>query len=144
MQSILTLDGKAGLHFGSMEALATTDGQSDRERGGWHAMILDCSRNYDHTPVTCGLIDRVADRAGAGGVEIITSQFLRLEPGVKLRPHCGGGNFRWVMHLGLEVPQGVAITVGGETVRTANNCRCLIPCFLWKSDGVEIAAEDMA
>ena len=45
------------------------------------------------------------------------SQFLRLQPGVKLRPHCGEGNFRWVMHLGLDVPKGVAITVGGETVR---------------------------
>ena len=52
----------------------------------------------------------------SGGVSIITSQFLRLEPGVQLRPHCGEGNFRWVMHLGLDVPSGVAITVGGKTV----------------------------
>ena len=35
---------------------------------------------------------------------------------MQLRPHCGEGNFRWVMHLGLDVPSGVAITVGGKTV----------------------------
>ena len=50
------------------------------------------------------------------------SQFLRLQPGVKLRPHCGEGNFRWVMHLGLDVPKGVAITVGGETVHFFEFC----------------------
>jgi hypothetical protein len=123
------------------------------------AMIVDCDRNREHTPVTCGVIDRVADPAGigakkrtvplylsfpsicpepvfanhvlpgddtvahqssrrrfvaTGGVEIITAQFLRLQPGVRLRPHCGGGNFRWVMHLGLDIPEAVEITVSAH------------------------------
>jgi len=30
------------------------------------AMIVDCDRNREHTPVTCGVIDRVADPAGIG------------------------------------------------------------------------------
>lgn len=42
-----------------------------QERGGWHAMIVDCDRKRDHTPITCGVIDRVTD-PGVGGVQIIT------------------------------------------------------------------------
>ena len=34
-------------------------------------MIVDCDRKRDHTPVTCGVIDKVVDPE-VGGVEIIT------------------------------------------------------------------------
>ena len=34
-------------------------------------MIVDCDRKRDHTPVTCGVIDKVTD-PDVGGVEIIT------------------------------------------------------------------------
>jgi hypothetical protein len=109
MHKIMNVEGKGGLRFGAMEALATADGQGKRlvaaeinsvnprllnspracnltfatdllvstvlypgqERGGWHAMIVDCDRKRDHTPVTCGVIDKVTD-PDVGGVEIIT------------------------------------------------------------------------
>lgn len=35
-------------------------------------MIIDCDRKRDHTPVTCGVIDRVSDPDGVGGVTILT------------------------------------------------------------------------
>ena len=34
-------------------------------------MIVDCDRKRDHTPITCGVIDRVTD-PGVVGVQIIT------------------------------------------------------------------------
>eukprot|EP01046_Picozoa_sp_COSAG06_P072773 COSAG06_NODE_21446_length_756_cov_1.176560_1_plen_92_part_00 len=59
----VNVQGKGGLRFGAMEALATTDGQG-QERGGWHAMIVDCDRKrvryatqhthtHTHTDKTC-------------------------------------------------------------------------------------------
>ena len=41
-------------------------------------MIVDCDRKRDHTPVTCGMIDKVSDPNGVGGVKIITCDSSRV------------------------------------------------------------------
>ena len=41
--------------------------------------------------------------------------FSRLAPGTHLAAHCGPSNFRLRCHLGLLVPPGATIRVGGET-----------------------------
>eukprot|EP00051_Salpingoeca_urceolata_P025029 m.444955 g.444955 ORF g.444955 m.444955 type:complete len:302 (-) comp20300_c18_seq2:262-1167(-) len=58
-----------------------------------------------------------AAAAAAADSMVLTAQFLRLEPGGFIRPHCGSGNYRWVAHLGLVIPEGVSITVAGEQRR---------------------------
>jgi hypothetical protein len=47
--------------------------------------------------VTCALLNGEGAPAGAPKrAQVLTAQFLRLEPGTTIRPHCGMGNFRWV------------------------------------------------
>eukprot|EP01051_Picozoa_sp_SAG22_P004770 SAG22_NODE_264_length_13353_cov_34.575298_6_plen_253_part_00 len=85
-----------------------------------HAYKLDCSspESLDRqlVPATCELI-------APGGTPdpsistVLTAQLLRLQPNTTIRPHCGMGNFRWVMHLGLSVPSNVTIEVDGVVGR---------------------------
>merc|ERR1712113_1020592 len=47
--------------------------------------------------------------------EILLAQLLLMQPGTVLLEHCGNGNDRWVLHLGLDVPENVTITVANQT-----------------------------
>jgi len=42
-----------------------------------------------------------------------TAKFYLLAPGSELKPHCGQANLRLFMQLGVLVPQGATLTVGG-------------------------------
>ena len=42
-----------------------------------------------------------------------------------IRPHCGEGNHRWVVHLGFDGLDGASITVAGER-RGWERGRCLV------------------
>ena len=58
-------EGTDGLNFGAMEALASpTDGSggAEKERGGWHSMIVDCDKKRALTPETCNTLEGVADQ----------------------------------------------------------------------------------
>jgi len=41
-------------------------------------------------------------------------KFSKLRPGTHIKPHCGPTNMRLRLHLGLVVPEGLSITVGGD------------------------------
>jgi len=107
-KALLLRSGTAGLSFGSMEDYAIFDNTS--RSGGWHTKELDCAQNAWETPETCNLITDV----NMTSVAVFSVQFLRLEPGATIRPHCGPTNRRWVIHLGLDIPDNVTITVAGE------------------------------
>ncbi|XRB08228.1 aspartate beta-hydroxylase [Pycnococcus provasolii] len=53
------------------------------------------------------------------------SLFSRLTPGSKLRPHCGSTNTRLTCHLGLRVPAGCTLMVGGVS-RGWEEGRCVV------------------
>mmetsp|Transcript_119814 Transcript_119814/g.339594 ORF Transcript_119814/g.339594 Transcript_119814/m.339594 type:complete len:473 (+) Transcript_119814:154-1572(+) len=107
-RDLMSRPGPAGLSYGTMEALVAPDGSS---HGRWHAKRLDCGGAPGEAPRTCAVVRSV----NASGVRLTSAQFLRLEPGSAIRPHCGPTNTRWVAHLGLDVPGNVTITVGRET-----------------------------
>jgi len=117
---MLALAGAGGLAFGTMEGLE--ERPDDEDRGRWHSRPLRCWEAPAEAPATCAallevnelLLAAVGEDASGQRKLLYTAQFLRLEPGGHIRPHCGAGNFRWVAHLGLLVPEGVSITVGGE------------------------------
>ena len=43
-----------------------------------------------------------------------SAYFSILTPGARLRPHCGPTNIRLRVHLGISVPRGAGLRVGGE------------------------------
>ena len=113
--AMLRRSGLDGLRFGQMEGL-------DGRGGGWHARKLDCASGAERSaaPQTCSAVQRARRETS-----VFTSQFLRLEPGAVIRPHCGEGNHRWVVHLGLDGLDGASITVAGER-RGWERGRCLV------------------
>ena len=114
VRPLVEVRGQGGLRFGTMESLCPGGPDSSYgEYGGWHALPVDCKAQRARTPATCNAIDGMNRTSGTGDLEINKVQFLRLEPGVTLRPHCGETNDRWVLHLGLDIPDKVTITVGG-------------------------------
>ena len=65
MRVLMGNEGTDGLNFGAMEALASpTDGSSgaEKERGGWHSMIVDCDKKRALTPETCNTLEGVVDQ----------------------------------------------------------------------------------
>lgn len=89
-------------------------------RGAWREIVLygggrRVDGNCAMCPAAAAAADAVASAASlalAGGGEILLSI---LDPGTHLRPHCGPSNNRLTVHLGLVVPPGCSITVGGDT-----------------------------
>jgi len=134
--ALLNRNGNEGLAYGTMESLAKPTGS---DKGGWHAKKLDCkdAKKRSETPLTCEVIDRTRREAG----EIFTAQFLRLQPGTYLRPHCGEGNFRWVVHLGLEGLAGTKITVAGEQ-RPWLHKKCIVFDDSYRHSVVHEGSED--
>lgn len=107
-RGLIDLPKRKGLSFGNMQGLALP---GNIEREGWHEKALECMHRRSETPVGCEVLDAVALTFGSSRV---IGMFLRLQPGAVLRPHCGASNDRWTVHLGLEIPANVTITVGGE------------------------------
>ena len=65
-----------------------------------------------YTSALLASIPCMARLAATGGGECI---FSAVQPGTHLRPHTGPSNTRLTAHLGLIVPEGATVTVGGET-----------------------------
>ena len=86
--AMLDVEGPPGLSFGTMEYLVPED---DQPHGKWHSRPIDCGKDDPATAKTCDAIGRAA---GSGGVDgfVVVAQFLRLEPGGHIRPHCGEGS----------------------------------------------------
>ena len=74
--------------------------------------------NRQRAPATAAILDALP-RLGE------TAFFAALEPGTHLRPHFGAENLRLFVHLGIIIPQGCGIRVGG-TEATWQEGRCLV------------------
>ena len=56
-----------------------------------------CSRS---TPQLCEALEAVAPY-----VTVLSAKFSVVEPGTRIRSHCGPANNRWKLHLGVVVPK---------------------------------------
>jgi len=98
--------------------------------GRWNEVVLyavtdvpDCAWNRLSCPETVRAIESCEDAVGCGLGEVF---FSHIVPGTKISPHCGPTNMRLTCHLGLVVPKGCSITVGGGAPRTWEDGKCLV------------------
>jgi aspartate beta-hydroxylase len=97
-----------------------------RRAGGWDVcMLYERGQKHEETcarcPVTTAVIERnrtVRDLAGL-------AYFSRLAPGSRVEPHRGPTNLRLRCHVGIDVPAGCGIRVGGEARRWSEG-RCIV------------------
>ncbi|HEY4439939.1 MAG TPA: aspartyl/asparaginyl beta-hydroxylase domain-containing protein, partial [Candidatus Elarobacter sp.] len=83
------------------------------ERGRRHADFAQ------RCPVTTAVVERHRIVRGPAGLVY----FSRLTPGTRISLHAGPTNLRLRCHLGIDVPENCAISVGGETrMWTAGRC----------------------
>mmetsp|Transcript_30645 Transcript_30645/g.97669 ORF Transcript_30645/g.97669 Transcript_30645/m.97669 type:complete len:558 (+) Transcript_30645:1265-2938(+) len=111
---------------GGSGLISYTDSTTLVSRGNWTQIKL-----AGDDPQTKALVWRPELCAPAGGPFARTCALLRgqnrfasaitgaakfylLDAGSELKPHCGQGNLRLFMQLGVLVPQGVVMEVGGE------------------------------
>ena len=107
------------------EGIADTEGLT--ATGKWVELnLLHQGRRFEKNlallPFTAGLLLSLSE---AHTMVWGASKVSLLDPGTSIRPHCGGSNTRMRIHLGLAVPQGASLTVGGET-RHWEEGKCLI------------------
>jgi len=85
------------------------------------------ARARGQCPVTHALLSEVEAVRSHRDLRSVeeTALFSRLTPGTHLKAHCGPTNTHLTCHLGLRVPEGCRIRVGGET-REWREGRCLV------------------
>jgi len=98
---------ESGLATGVSEDFMAHQAARNRSGVGWHGLVV---HGRPDLPTIGGVIEKVIELAGG----VMLAQLLRLEPGTVIRPHCGEGNFRWVIHLGLDLPGDVVLRVAGQ------------------------------
>ena len=86
--------------------------------GEWHQSILlrnglPTRTGFEETfPETTRVVTELL--AGVGeGLPKGSVEFSLLSGGAHVRPHCGPSNHKWRLHLGMIVPAGASIRVGG-------------------------------
>ena len=93
------------------------------ENGDWNVHYVrlegkDTSAQRRQTPTTAAVVDAVARSTGHAFLSV-------LDPGTHILPHCGPSNYRLRVQLGVSVPDGCRIRVGGET-REWREGKCLV------------------
>ena len=104
-EGLAVLDSKTGDFLLEDEGL--------REKGDWHQFTLYSrgrkdEKNCKKTPQTCAIIDDFKEASGCTRGQV---KFSVMHPGVHVWPHVGPTNCRLRMHLGLRIPDGVALRV---------------------------------
>lgn len=84
---------------------------------GLHAFGKRIDENCARCPITTGLVESIPHMTTAG--------FSALAPETRIAPHTGYTSTVLRCHLGLVVPSGCGLRVGGET-RTWEEGRCLV------------------
>ena len=131
--------GGAGGAFGGLEAdFHLLDSPADTSAQiGWAETMLYRNGEFEAAgcalfPRTCAIVSGIPELTGrlqprgrgGGGQQAQPVQgqvtIFRLMPGTHLRAHFGPVNVRLTVHLGLIVPDGVAIRVGGSKWRRSN------------------------
>ena len=94
--------------------------QFAKASNGWGEMVLfeiGCfTQNCEKLPSACQGFSEISQVVGERGGRPIAGQItvFRLRPGTKLRSHAGTSNQRLTGHLGLIVPPGPPMIVGGR------------------------------
>lgn len=88
-----------------------------RERGDWRQFTIyqqgrKLSANCRKTPKTCEIMDTIPESIGCRRGQV---KFSVMHPGTHVWPHTGPTNCRLRAHLGLVIPESVAIRVGTTT-----------------------------
>jgi hypothetical protein len=113
-----------------MRELASQKFQEEAENidrtGRWSVLFLyeRGRKNEDNCrrcPETVAVIESNRTVLSLGGL----AYFSRLEPGTHIAPHAGPTNIRLRCHLGIDVPEGCGLRVGGVT-RTWEQGRCIV------------------
>ncbi|MEU6189627.1 aspartyl/asparaginyl beta-hydroxylase domain-containing protein [Nocardia sp. NPDC047038] len=96
------------------------------ERGRWEQVVFyEAGVRFDEVcarfPVTADIVAGIPEATSGAGV--VTLSWLY--PGAHIVPHCGGSNARLRVHLGVRVPQGPRLRVGGQYL-TWRRGRCLV------------------
>jgi aspartyl/asparaginyl beta-hydroxylase (cupin superfamily) len=90
---------------------------------GWDTFSLyRKGKRHARNSARCPETMRLLSRSPHG---LRQAMFTKLHPGAHLTPHTGGVNVVLTCHLGLVIPDGCAIRVGGET-RAWTPGRCLV------------------
>ena len=82
--------------------------------GKWEQLVLYengqmVARACELFPVTSGVISAISEATNLGMTSISV-----VYPGTHIIPHCGPTNARLRVHLGIQVPEGAHLEVGGE------------------------------
>ena len=88
--------------------------------------------NLIETPVTAQVLTEMQD---AIAIPRGVVYFSVLQPGQRVRPHCGPTNIRIRLHLGLRVPPGATMRVGTEA-RTWEEGKCLVFDDSWEHEAM--------
>ena len=124
------LESVAGEIAAEVQALGAGGFQEETERikrsGRWSVLFLyERGRKNEHNcslcPQTAAVIEANRTVLSLGGL----AYFSRLEPGTHIAPHRGPTNMRLRCHLGIDVPEGCGLRVGGIE-RTWQERRCLV------------------
>ncbi|CAE8612466.1 unnamed protein product [Polarella glacialis] len=109
---------------GQASLVSLTDSQNLVARGSWTQIKLagddPVSKNLVWREELCALGRPFARTCALlRGAEVAssitgTAKFYLMEPGTELKPHCGQGNLRLFVQLGVVVPSGVLLRVGDE------------------------------
>ncbi len=94
-----------------------TDVRDEIYEGRWQQLVFrstagqapDQARALEAYPRTARVLVEIATRFGPDSGAMVVSI---LQPGTRLRPHCGATNGRLRIHLGLETDPGARIRVG--------------------------------
>jgi aspartate beta-hydroxylase len=96
-------------------------------QGRWDQVVLYEGGRRQHEacarfPFTSQVVERIPEATTLSPGVVTLS---RLDPGSHVRPHCGRTNAQLRVHLGLRVPPGAALRVGGELLNWQEG-RCLV------------------
>ena len=129
-QLVRDLEAAADKIAAEVRALAGREFQDQAENidrtGRWSVLFLyERGRKNEHIcsqcPETVAAIEANRTVLSLGGL----AYFSRLEPGTQVAPHTGPTNMRLRCHLGIDVPEGCGLRVGGTT-RKWQEGRCVV------------------
>jgi aspartate beta-hydroxylase len=97
------------------------------DAGRWDQVVLyEGGRRQDEACARFPFIAQVVEQipeATTFGIGVVTLSWLA--PGSRVRPHCGRTNAQLRVHLGIRVPPGPVLRVGGRELRWQEG-RCLV------------------
>ena len=129
-QLVRDLEAAADKIAAELRALPGTEFHDQAEKiarsGRWRVLFLyererKNEENCSRCPQTLAVIEANRTVLSLGGL----AYFSTLAPGARVAPHTGPTNMRLRCHLGIDVPEGCGLRVGGTT-HTWQEGRCVV------------------